>query len=230
MKYLSALLAGFLVGVTLALTGLYFNPLTQTPGPLPAADDEVFTYGSPLTSELVFTHGNFSRLPSYPTGVADLWEGTINKSALSVVLLRGADGTAAIASRVSYPSEDTELLRNGALLTDDWVVSIPGQGSLFINGQSNWWPFLKEMLIPVWYLGRPWSGPSDYAPTVGPVNGVWALVSGATGRFSGLTGTAAERYSVREFDYRVGPRQALTEIYWRLDEPAGTSATVAEAP
>jgi len=230
MKYLWTLLAGVLVGVTLALTALYFNPMTQSPGPLPASDDEVFTYGSPLTAELAFTHGNLSRLPTYPAGIPALWEGTINKSALSVVLLRGADGTAAVASRVSYPSEDTELLRNGVLLNDDWVVSIPGQGSLHINGQSNWWPFLKEMLIPVWYLGRPWSGPSDYAPTAGPANGARALVRGATGRFAGLTGTAAERYSVREFDDRVGPRQAVTEIYWRLDGPAGTSATVAEAP
>lgn len=230
MKYFWTLLAGFLIGVALALTGLYFNPLTQTPGRLPAGDDSLFTYASPLTSELVFVHGKLSRLPTYPAGIPDLWEGTINKSALSVVLLRGADGTAAIASRISYPSEDSELLRSGVLLTDDWVVSLPGQGSLFINAQSNWWPFLKEMLIPVWYLGRPWPGPSEYAPTVGPADGVLAVVNGATGRFTGLTGTAAERYSVQEFDDRVGPRQALTEIYWRLDEPADTAATVAETP
>lgn len=230
MKYLWTLIAGFFVGATLALTGLYFNPLTETPGPLPQSDDSVFRYGSPTTSELVFAHGNRSRLPSYPAGIADLWESTINKSALSVLVLRGADGSTAIASRISYPSEETELLRTGVLLTDDWVVSFPGQGSLFITAQSNWWPFLKEMLIPVWYFGRPWPGPSEYAPTVGPANGIWAFVNGATGRFAGLTGTAAERYTVLEFDDRVGPRQAQTEIYWRLDEPADPVATVAEAP
>ncbi len=169
-------------------------------------------------------------MPTYPSGVPNFWEGPINKSALSVVLLRGSDGAAAIASRVSYPSEDTDLLRNGVLLTDDWIVSFPGEGSLFINAQSNWWPFLKEMLIPVWYLGRPWPGPSEYAPTVGPATGLWAFVDGATGRFAGLTGTAAERYSVREFDELVGPRQALTELYWRLEEPADSATTVAEAP
>lgn len=229
MKYFWTLLAGFVLGTVLALTGLYFNPLTQAAGPLPEAEDELFTYGSPLTSELVFTHGKLSRLPSYPSGVQDLWESTINKSALSVVLLRGADGRAAIASRVSYPSEDTELLHRGVLLTDDWVVSMPGEGSLLINSQSNWWPFLKEMLIPVWYLGRPWPGPSEYATTRGPANGVWALVSGATGRFAGLTGTAAERYSVEQFDDRVGPRTTLTELYWKLEEPQAAPATVAEA-
>ncbi len=230
MKYLWTLLAGFLVGVMLALTGLYFNPMTETPGPLPASDDRTFTYASPLTSELVFAHGSRSRLPSYPSGVADLWEDTINQSALSVVVLRGTDGTAAIASRVSYPSEETDLLRSGVLLTDDWVVSFPGQGSLFINAHSNWWPFLKETLIPVWYFGRPWQGPSEYAPTVGPAHGVWALVAGATGQFTGLKGTAAERYAVQAFDAQVGPRQALTELYWRFDEPADTIAVVADAP
>lgn len=230
MKYFWTLFAGFVVGVMLALTGLYFNPLTQTPGPLPASDDRTFTYASPVTSELVFAHGNRSRLPSYPSGIPGLWEGTINNSALSVMLLRGEDGTTAIASRISYPSEETDLLRSGVLLTDDWIVSFAGEGSLFINAQSNWWPFLKEMLIPVWYLGRPWPGPSEYAPTVGPANGSWAFVDGATGRFAGLQGTAAERYSVQEFDELVGPRRGLTELYWRLDEPADTVTTVAEAP
>lgn len=230
MKYLWTLLAGFFVGAALALAGLYLNPLTETPGPLPESGDSVFTYSSPTSSELVFAHGSRSRLPSYPTGVPDLWEGTVNKSALSVVVLRGTDGAAAIASRISYPSEETELLRTGVLLTDDWVVSFPGQGSLFITARSNWWPFLKETLIPVWYLGRPWPGPSEYAPTVGPANGIWAYVNGATGRFAGLTGTAAERYSVLEFDDRLGPRQAHAEIYWRLDEPEDAVAAVAEAP
>lgn len=230
MRYFWTMLAGFLVGATLALTGLYFNPLTETIGPGPASDDSRFTYASPVTSELVFAHGNRSRVPSYPAGVANLWEEPINKSALSVVLLRGDDGSAAIASRISYPSEETDLLRSGVLLTDDWTVSFPGQGSLLINSQSNWWPFLKEMLIPVWYFGREWPGPTEYAPTVGPANGVWAFVHGATGRFAGLSGTAAERYSVQAFDELVGPRQALTEIYWRLGEPADTATTVAEAP
>ena len=230
MKYFWTLFAGFLLGVSLALTGIYFNPLTDKPGPLPASDDSTFTYASPVTSELVFAHGNRSRVPSHPTGIPDLWEDTINSSALSVVLLRGVDGSTAIASRISYPSEDTELLRNGVLLTDHWVVSFPGQGSLFIHAQSNWWPFLKDTLIPVWYLGREWSGPTEYTPTVGPANGVWARVSGATGRFAGVTGTAAERYSVQEFDDLVGPRRALTELYWQLEEPADSATTVAEAP
>lgn len=230
MRYFWTLFAGFLLGALLAITGLYFNPLTGTLGPLPESDNTVFTYASPVTSELVFTHGNRSRVPSHPSGIADLWEETISKSALSVVLLRGSDGTAAIASRISYPSEETDLLRSGVLLTDDWVVSFPGQGSLFVNAHSNWWPFLKQVLIPVWYLGRPWPGPSEYSPTVGPANGVWAFVSGATGRFAGLTGTAGERYLVQEFDEHVGPRRAQSELYWRLEDPADSVATFAEAP
>ena len=230
MKYFWTMVSGFLLGAMLALTGLYFNPLMETIGPLPTSDDTRFTYASPLTSELVFAHGNRSRVPSYPAGVADLWEDPINKSALSVVLLRGDDGSTAIASRISYPSEETDLLHKGVLLTDDWTVSFPGQGSLFINSQSNWWPFLKEMLIPVWYLGREWQGPTQYTPTVGPANGVWAFVNGATGQFAGLSGTATERYSVEAFDELVGPRQAQNEIYWRLDRPADAATTVAEAP
>lgn len=219
MKYLITGLLGFFFGAAVALVAVYFDPLTQADGPLPAEGDSIFSYASPVTSELAFTHGNLSRLPINPSAIPDLWEATINKTALSVLVLKGADGKAgAVASRVSYPAENTELLATGAPLNDEWIVSFPGQGSLFITAQSNWWPFLKDAVIPVWYLAQPWAGPSVYAPTVGPGLDGRAIVHGASGRFVGRTGTAAERYQIEEFDARVGPRQAYAEIYWRLDE------------
>ncbi len=219
MKYLLTGMLGFFLGAAAAMAALYFNPLTEGAGPLPAVGDSNYSYASPVTSELVFTHGRLSRLPSNPTTVPYLWEATINKTALSVVVLKGADGTASgVASRVSYPDEDTELLSTGALLNDAWIVSFPGQGSLFVTARSNWWPLLKKAVIPVWYLGQQWLGPEVYTPTVGPRPDGRALVRGASGRFTGRTGSAAERYQIEEFDDQVGPRKVLAELYWRLDE------------
>jgi hypothetical protein len=226
MKYLLTGILGFLVGAAAAMAALYFNPLTDGAGPLPAEGDSTYSYASPVTSELVFTHGGLSRLPSSPSEVPYLWEATINKTALSVLVLKGADGSASgVASRVSYPDEDTELLATGALLNDDWTVSFPGQGSLFVTARSNWWPLLKEAVIPVWYLGQLWPGPEVYTPTVGPGPDGRAVVRGASGRFAGQTGSAAERYQIEEFDDRLGPRRVHAELYWRFDErPPETAA------
>jgi len=221
MRYLLTLLLGFLLGASVAGVGLYFNPFTQTGGPQPDAQDSVYTYGSPVTAALAFTHGNLSRLPTSPLGIPELWEGTINHGALALLVLGSADGsTNAIASRISFPSEGTELLLRGAVLTDHWLISVPGQGSLFVSAESNWWPFLRDTLIPTWYFDRPWLGPAVYAPTIGPGADGKALVQGATGAFAGRAGTAAERYRLEAFDDRVGPGQVQAEIYWRLaNEP-----------
>lgn len=220
MKYLLTILLGFVLGTAAAVAALYYNPLTQRSGPPPADGDTLLNYGSPVSGELAFTHGHLSRLPANPPGVTDLWEATINKSALGVIVLRGDDGVpAAIASRVSYPSEDTDFLLDGAVVNDDWLVSVPGQGSLFITAQNNWWPLLEEAVIPVWYLGRPWKGPALYEPTVGPGVGGQAVVRGASGVFAGRRGSAAERYQMEDFDTRVGPRQVYAQLYWRFAEP-----------
>ena len=226
MKYLLTGVIGFVFGAAIALGLLYVDPFTQEAGPAPLDSDSVFSYGSPVTSGLVFTHGGRLRLPVRPDGVPDLWEATIDASALSVLVLRGADGSpAALASRVSYPDEETELLAHGALLNDQWLISVPGQGSILISSQSNWWPFLKESLIPVWYLRRPWAGPAVLTPTVGPAPGGLAVVQGASGSFAGRSGSGSERYQIEQFDSLVGPRQAYAEIAWRLDEPATETAT-----
>ena len=213
MKYVITLLLGLAVGVTLAAGLLYVNPLAIDSGQALVEADDVFGFESPLTGELAFASDGLSRLTSHPSGVPDLWETAIVKSALSVIALKDSTGApVGVASRVSYPAETTELLTTGVLLNDDWLVSLPDSGSFFVTSQANWWPFLKETVIPVWYFGQPWSGSSAIDPTIGPDSSGHAIVTGATGEFVGRFGNATEHYDVREFDTQVGPRQLAAEL------------------
>jgi len=217
MKYAGALLAGLIVGGSLALTGLYYNPLTRAEAPLPGAEDWVLAYGSPLRDGLAFIHSGESRLPRQPLDSPVLWESTIDQTFLSLLLVNGADGEpVGIASRISFPSEDSELLARGVIVTDQWMITLPGEGSLFIHSESNLWPFLTETLLPVWYLGRPWDGPATYSPTAGPGPEGAARAYGATGRFAGLAGSAVERYRLVEFSERLGPEQFEAELFVNL--------------
>ncbi|HEX9878307.1 MAG TPA: hypothetical protein VGC50_16840 [Gammaproteobacteria bacterium] len=217
MKYFVVLVLGFLTGVGAGLGGLYYNPLTRESGFTLTSTDQSLNYESPITAGLVFTHGGLSRLPTHPASVPELWEATLNKTALSVLALAGADGEPrAVASRISLLSERTELLTGGALLRDNWLVSVPGEGSLVITADANWWPFLRETLIPVWYFGREWRGPSGYAPTAGPAAGGAALLRGVSGAYAGRSGVAAERYQIEAFDQRVGPGKASAELAWQF--------------
>jgi len=226
MKYILTLVLGFVLGTALVLVGLYHNPLTADASLISGVNARVFTYRSPFTEGLAVTHSGRSRLPLRPAAIPELWESTISDSMLSVVVLRDEeDAPAGIATRVSQFSESTEMLTRGVLVDDDWLVTISGEGSFFIRADSNLWPFLKETLIPVWYLDRPWQGPQNFRPTAGPGEGGSAIVAGATGRFANLEGTAVESYEISGFDKIHGPGGLNARLFVSLPEQATNLAS-----
>ncbi len=217
MRVVLVTVAGFLFGCALVFVALYYNPFTADSGVIVSVNARVLTYRSPFTEGLAVTHGGQSRLPLQPALIPALWESTIKDSMLSVVVLHDEDNVpVGIASRVSQLSERTEMLTRGVLVDDDWLVTIPGEGSFFIQADSNLWPFLRDTLIPVWYLDRSWQGPKSYSPTVGPADGGAAIVAGATGRFVNRHGTAVESYHISDFDQAVGPARMDVRLFLRL--------------
>lgn len=227
MKYVFMLMLGLLIGAALGVTGLYYNPLTSREAPVPQDADWTLSFGSPLTDGLAFTHGGNSRMPRSPLGVPDLWESTISQSALSVLAMRRADGEgiAALASRISLPSETTDLLTRGLVLEDYWTLTVPGEGTLFLQAHENVWPLIKEAVIPVWYLGQTWQGPRSYRPTAGPGIGNTALLLGATGAFVGSQGSAVDSYELHEFTEAQGPQRLEGSLHLLFVEPEASAAS-----
>jgi hypothetical protein len=169
---------------------------------------------------LGFTLGEHTLPPGALTIDAGFWEETIDRTALlGLVLDDSDDKPAAVASRMLAGSADTDFLLSGVLVSDYWLLTIPNEGTLFLRADSNVWPFLKQTLLPVWYFGRPWSGPAHYRPTTGPGDDGLALVVGATGRFAGLEGTAIEQYRLTDLDPASRSAAAVGELHLRLREP-----------
>lgn len=219
MRLILVTISGFLFGCALVLIALYYNPLTADSGVIVGVNTRVLTYRSPFTEGLAVTHGGQSRLPLQPAAIPELWESTINGLMFSIVVLHDEENVpVGIASRVSQLSESTEMLTRGVMVDDDWLVTIPGEGSFFIEAASNLWPFLRETLIPVWYLDRPWQGPKSYRPTAGPGDGGTAIVVGATGLFEDRKGTVVESYQISDFDQATGPRSIDVRLFLRMAE------------
>ena len=219
MKYLAVAIAGLLLGAAAAAAVLYYNPLTQSSAESPNSTDRVLRYSLP-DHVLSFAVGADARLFGQDTGDDGLWEETIDRTAvLGLVLNDGADQPAAIASRLIATSADTDLLLRGVLLSDHWLVTIPGQGTLFVRAESNAWPFLRETLVPVWYFDRPWSGPAEYWPTVGPGSNDSGVVVGIAGAFRGSEGSAVERYQLSALDKQRELAVATGEIHLNLPGP-----------
>ena len=219
MKYLFVAIVGLVLGAAAAGAVLYFNPLAAKSAAMPHATDRVLTYSLP-DQVLEFALGDDARLFGQDAGDDGLWEETIDRSAVLALVLNDASGQpAALASRLLSTSAETDLLLRGVLVSDVWLVTIPNEGTLFVHADSNAWPFLKETLVPVWYLDRPWNGPAEYWPTVGPGADDSADVVGIAGSFDGSAGTAVERYEITALDPARKLALAKGELHLNLPGP-----------
>ena len=97
---------------------------------------------------------------------------------------------------------------------------------MFVDMDSNVWPFLKRDVFPVWYLGRSWRGPQDYNLTAGPGLGNTGVVRGATGGFADRPGTSLERFHLSMFNTQRGPEKLEAELF--IDLPEAEPAVAAE--
>ncbi len=219
MRYVLVAIVGLALGAAAAGVVLYLNPLAHKSAPPPNPAARVLSYTLP-DHVLQFAVGEDARLLGGDTGDDGLWEETIDRAAvLGLVLTDDQAQPAAIASRLMATSGDTDLLLTGMLLSDYWLVTIPGEGTLFVHATSNAWPFFKETLVPVWYFERPFRGPAEYWPTVGPRDDRGALVVGLTGSLRGSEGSAVERYELDALDRARRLALARGELHFELAGP-----------
>jgi hypothetical protein len=219
MKYWIAGSFGFLLGAAAAGAVLYFNPLTAERAPDPASDDRALTYKLP-DDMLAFMRGDFPGAGAAGAGDDTFWEETIDRTALLGLVLDDSIGVpAAVASRLIAGSSGTDLLLRGVLVSDHWLLTIPGEGSLYVRAESNVWPFLKDGLIPTWFFGRPWDAAAQFRPTAGPGPQHTAIVIGATGKFASLEGRAVETYRVTTLDPVADAASAVSQLHLRFFQP-----------
>jgi len=211
MKYAFIALLGLLLGAAAGAAAIYYDPFTRASAPPADGADRALHYGLP-GEVLGFRIGNAVVPPGMRSRDEVFWEETIDRTALlSLVLEDAQDKPAAVASRLLAVSPRSDFLLAGVRVNDYWLLTVPGEGTLFLRAETNVWPFLRETL-PVWYLGRPWKGPSDYRPTTGPGQDGTAVVIGATGRFAGLEGSAVEKYRITDLDAKSRSAAATGEL------------------
>lgn len=222
----AAFVTGLVVGVAAGCAALYLNPLTGGRGEGAGRFDRVLSYAYPEDTVLA-THSGSAPLATKPPGVSGLWETAIEPVVLVTASLRDEHGEpAAVGTRIALPSELTDLLSRGVILDDHWLVTFPGEGSLFVDGRNNVWPLVRDTLLATRLLGRDRSSARAYATTVGPGVGGTGVALGATGRIAGRDGRAVERVNVRGFG-AAGFEDVAGELHLSFVDPQA-EATAAD--
>jgi hypothetical protein len=200
MKYVLSLFAGLIAGAAAAGTLLYFNPLTRAEAAPIKSSGWALRYSLGADDTWLSTHDQRIDLPLEPANVLRLRERGIKGIILAAMPMKSVDGEAvAAASRISVPSAGTEFLRAGVLVEDYWLITTPGEGSVFVHAVNNQWPLLRDTLVRVDWLQREFAGPGQYSPTRGP-DRAGAKVIGVSGHYVGATGHAGERLSLDAYD------------------------------
>lgn len=211
MKYLVALVVGLAVGVGAFLALLFFNPLTTENrlSPLSVSDNEVITFNYSLVASdgLVYTNDGSSQVMPYPAKVLQLWEPTVRRTDARVTVLRdGRNRPAAIGIKFSSDSESTNVLNGEAIVDSTWHIYAPGQGSLFVEQQENYWNYLRDIVIPArWSSGNNWHGAWHASITSGPGALGTSRVVGGSGVFAGMQTDAVESLSAKAYSVEHGP-------------------------
>ena len=211
MKYLAALLIGFVCGVLLFVVGFYYTPLygSSTLSPLAVSDTNVdsYSFSAVVSDSILFTNDGESMSQPRPKKVAELWEPAINQTQLLVTSLTDSRGMpAGIGIKMSSPSESSRLISGNILVNSVWHLYMPGRGTLAMDQTENYWAYLRDIVIPAWHSSsESWRGSWSRNMSVGPGALGTARIIGLGGEFDGLQSEAVESLNARAYSTLQGP-------------------------
>jgi hypothetical protein len=211
MKYVISLLLGALLGASLFLLALYYNPFAaqSTISPLSITQDRVInlSYSAVASDAILYTDDGESIIATHPDRVADLWELAIIDTRIFVTTLRSARGeVVGIGFKISSDSEQTSLINAKAEVNSVWHVYLPGQGTFLVDQSENYWSYIHDIVIPArWSSGDNWKGSFHKIMTSGPGALGIARVTGGSGEFAGQSTEAVESLTASAYSALEGP-------------------------
>jgi len=211
MKYVISLAIGMIVGLTLFVLGLYFNPFVGNPSVSPLAVSDLdlvdLSYSLVASDSIVFTNDGESHIKPHPAKVLQLWEPTVNRTRGFVTVLTDSRGEpAGLGVKFSSDSEDTALIEGVVLVNSVWHIYLPEHGTFLVDQTENFWPYLHDIVIPARLSsGDNWRGSWHGIMSVGPGALGTARVTANTGPFAGTEAEAVESITARAYSANTGP-------------------------
>jgi len=211
MKYLISLLVGMLIGATVFVLVLYYNPFVGNPSVSPLAVSKLdlvdLSYSLVSSDSIVLTNDGESHVQTHPAKVLQLWEPAVkNTRGLVTILTDGRGEPAGLGVKFSSDSERTELINSKVLVESVWHIYLPERGTFFVDQTENYWSYLRDIVVSARLnSGDNWRGSWHRITTVGPGALGTARVTGSTGDLADTQAEAVESILARAYSAITGP-------------------------
>ncbi len=227
MRFVIALLVGFVPGVLLGTVLLLWNPsfdTEQTPR-LADANLELPIAGSGA-SVVTRSANGYPWIPSQPAFAPEP-EVEGMHTAMTVMQMRtGMPDVAAYGVRLQTLSDDGRPLFGELIEESLFYVILPEAGSLIVSSRDDLWGFARQVSLPLVQSTR-WQGNLNYRSTIGPSRG-YADAVGLSGSITGVRGRAELMQSVRAVSLSDGITDGDSRVSIALDLPAPEASVASE--
>jgi hypothetical protein len=211
MKYAISLVIGMIVGLTLFVLGLYFNPFVGNPSVSPLAVSDLdlvdLSYSLVASDSIVFTNDGESHIKPHPAKVLQLWEPTVNRTRGFVTVLTDSRGQpAGLGIKFSSDSEATAIIDGEVMVNSAWHIYLPEHGTFLVDQTENYWPYVRDIVIPARVSsGDNWRGSWHGIISAGPGALGTARVTAGNGPYVGAEAEAVESITARAYSSLTGP-------------------------
>jgi hypothetical protein len=211
MKYVISLVIGMLVGASLFILGLYYNPFVGNPSvsPLAISNLDLVDLSFSLVPEesIMYTNDGESRVDPQPAKVSQLWEPTVKKTRGFVTTLTDARGDpVGLGVKFSSDSEKTSIIEADVLVDSVWHIYLPERGTFFVDQTENFWSYIHDIVVPARLSsGDNWKGTWHGITSTGPGALGTARVTGGLGDLMETEAEAVESITARAYSATSGP-------------------------
>ncbi len=165
----------------------------------PRPGESVETFYLEVSDFIAVTHGGELFMELVPEGITLFTEPAIKKSLALLMKVRDAEHTV-IGFGVELETMDGGTTEEGlTIVNTDWIVVIPGRGTLYLFHQEDNRDLVNQIIKPVTESGEDWTGALDSVSTMGPRPDGRGVIKGGTGEFDSYSGAWVEIHHTTEY-------------------------------
>jgi hypothetical protein len=159
----------------------------------PVGDEVVESFTVRVPDDVIaISHHGSGLIPPFPAGIPRMAEPSLSKAVAILTKIRDSAGEV-----VGFGAQLEVILEGNAadgsqLQATDWVLVIPGRGTIYLSEIERLGDFGRQVIRPVIESGKDWEGKFTRVASVGPRADGRGVITGGTFEFENLQGSFVE--------------------------------------